>query len=93
MPRSPGEQALRRQGVTAVWIAAFPVPHWQAWSVRAQPATEIAEVRQGIAQLGSAPKFCPDTRAAAASTTVEMVTFILSSFPIQFLKRVLRLMW
>lgn len=48
MPRSPGLQAVRRQGVTAVWMAALPVPHWQAWSVRAQPATEMAEVRQGI---------------------------------------------
>jgi len=55
--RSLSLQALRRHGVTSDWIAAMPVPHWQASSARAQPAAEMAEVRQGIAQAGSAPKF------------------------------------
>lgn len=46
--RSLWLQAVRRHGVTSDWIAAMPVPHWQASSARAQPAAEMAEVRQGI---------------------------------------------
>lgn len=39
-------QAEMRQGVTAVWMAACAVPHWQAWSLAPQPATEMALWRQ-----------------------------------------------
>jgi len=59
-------------------MAAWPVPHWQASSERAQPAAEMAEVRQGIAQLGSAPKFWAETRPAVAITIAEIVIFILT---------------
>lgn len=41
-------QAEMRQGAMAAWREEKPVPHWQASSVTAQPATEMAEVRQGI---------------------------------------------
>jgi hypothetical protein len=33
-------------------------PHWQATSVSAQPALEMAEERQPVAQGGSLPRFC-----------------------------------
>jgi hypothetical protein len=38
----------RRQGVTAVWMAAWAVPHAQAWSLAAQPAATIAELRHPV---------------------------------------------
>jgi hypothetical protein len=67
-----------RQGATAVWIADLLGPHWHAWSEGAQPTTEIAEVRQGIAHEGSAPKFCADTRlTAAARVRTEVFIFAL----------------
>jgi hypothetical protein len=39
--------APTRQPVTRLWIFAWPEPHWQATSVRAQPEEEIADWRQG----------------------------------------------
>jgi len=63
--RSVALQLLTRQGVTAVWMAGWPVPHWQATSVGLQPATEMAELRQDVAQAGSPLKFC----AVATLTT------------------------
>jgi len=76
--RSLGEQADRRHGVTAVCITDWLGPHWHAWSEGAQPATEMAEVRQGIAHEGSAPKFCADTRlAAVARARKEVFIFAL----------------
>ena len=48
MERKIEEERYGKGGERKDVLAAFPVPHWQAWSVRAQPATEIAEVRQGI---------------------------------------------
>jgi len=57
IPRSMPLQAERKQGVTAVWMAALPVPHWQPWSARAQPAAWIAEERQALAQAGWPDRF------------------------------------
>ena len=47
MARSDWLHAESRQGATADWMAEKPEPHWQASSESWQPATEIAEVRQG----------------------------------------------
>jgi len=56
---SDAAHAVTRQG------AAYPPRtamvaglHWQPSSVRAHPADEMAASRHGIAQDGSAPKFC-----------------------------------
>jgi len=57
MPSSVALQLFSRQGVTAVWMAGCPVPHWQATSVGWQPATEMAETRQDEAQAGSPLRF------------------------------------
>lgn len=65
--RSDAMQAVSRHGVTAVWMADCAVPHWQASSLRAQPAMAMALVRQGIAQAGSAPKFWAEAKLAAAA--------------------------
>jgi hypothetical protein len=46
--RSDWLQAERRQGVMALWMAEIPDPHWQASSLTAQPAIEIAETRQDL---------------------------------------------
>jgi hypothetical protein len=37
-------------------------PHWQPTSVSAQPALEMAEERQLVAQGGSLPRFCAAER-------------------------------
>jgi hypothetical protein len=44
----PDVQAAIRQGAARPPMAACLGPHWQASSLRAQPADTIAEVRQGI---------------------------------------------
>lgn len=46
--RSDWLQALMRQPATLAWMAEKPEPHWQASSLSWQPATEMADVRQGI---------------------------------------------
>jgi len=51
--RSVALQALVRQGPTA----PADRPHWQGMSVGAQPAAEMAERRQDVAQAGSPLRF------------------------------------
>jgi len=71
MPRSEALQLLTRQGVTAVWMAGWPVPHWQATSLGLQPATEMAETRQVEAQAGSPLKFCAVAKLTTARVRME----------------------
>jgi len=74
--RSDWLQALMRQPATAACMELNPVPHWQASSESWQPATEMADVRQGIAHDGSPAKFCADTKlpaTAMAKRTVFML--------------------
>jgi hypothetical protein len=64
---SVAEQDATRQ-VKAMSPMMFIVgPHWQPWSVSAQPALEIAEERQPTAQTGSLPKFWAVERVRRAA--------------------------
>ncbi len=45
-----------RQVATMAPMEACVGPHWQAWSDSAQPALEMAEERQAVAQAGSEPR-------------------------------------
>jgi len=49
-------------------MAGWPVPHWQATSVGLQPATDMAETRQAVAQAGSPLKFCAVAKLTTAAT-------------------------
>lgn len=69
IPTSVPLQLAKRQEVTAAWMGALPVPHWQAASLGAQPATEMAVWRQGTAHAGSPLKFWVETRLATAART------------------------
>jgi len=71
--RSPGLQAPARQGPATVVRAAWAeVPHWQPWSVAAQPIALMAEERQDVAQVGSPLRFWAAAKdAATARRTVE----------------------
>jgi len=61
--RSVGLQAEIRQEAPTASMAALPVvSHWQATSVGAQPALEMAEMRQAVAQGGSPERFCAVVR-------------------------------
>jgi hypothetical protein len=51
-PRSLAAQAAMRHGAARRPMSACFGPHWQAWSVGAQPAAEMAETRQDVWQLG-----------------------------------------
>jgi len=84
--------AENKQGATAVWMAGWPVPHWQPWSVRAQPAAMMADVRQGIAQAGSAPNTCAAARLAAAAIII-IEAFILTSFLFFFFQVLFRFLY
>jgi len=67
----PTVQPLMRQGPTAAAIAFWPEPHWQATSLGAQPAAEMADTRHGVAQAGSPERFWAEIRLAAARTRME----------------------
>jgi len=75
--RSDWLQAERRQGATALWRTERPVPHWQASSAMAQPAREIADVRQAVAQKGSPSKFCAETKVAATTVARSVVRMLM----------------
>jgi hypothetical protein len=51
-----GQEAIR-QGATMEAMADIEGPHWQPSSVSAQPAWEMAEARQAVAQAGSPERF------------------------------------
>jgi hypothetical protein len=46
-----------RQVAAKLPMAAWVGPHWQAGSLRAQPARVMAEAMQAVAQGGSEPRF------------------------------------
>jgi len=52
------QEATRQPAAYPPRTAMVEGLHWQPSSVRAHPADEIAASRHGIAQDGSAPKFC-----------------------------------
>jgi len=62
----------------ALWSAEIAVPHWHASSVSAQPAIEIAELRQPIAHWGSSPKFCAEAKLAAARIAKIVVRILIN---------------
>ena len=47
-PETSSAHAVTRQGTAKVAIAPLVGPHWQEASVSAQPAAEMAEVRQEV---------------------------------------------
>jgi hypothetical protein len=73
-----GHEASRHDStmeLSAVWAG----PHWQASSDSAQPALEMAEVRQAVAQAGSLPKFwaVERVRRVAVVVRVRRVSFMV----------------
>jgi hypothetical protein len=55
---SVAEQEAMMQGAARAPMEACVGPHWQPWSDGAQPALEMAEEMQAVAQAGSAERFC-----------------------------------
>jgi hypothetical protein len=70
-------QADTRQVTTMRPMEALVGPHWQAWSDSAQPALEMAEVRQAVAQAGSLPKFWAVERVRRVVVRVRRVSFMV----------------
>jgi hypothetical protein len=66
-----------RQLPTMELMAAWVGPHWQAWSDSAQPALEMAEERQAVAQAGSLPKFWAVERVRRVVVRVRRVSFMV----------------
>lgn len=77
--RSDWSQALMRQPATLAWMEERPEPHWQASSLSWQPATEMADVRQGIAHDGSPAKFWADTKLPPTATRAIKVVLMLNN--------------
>jgi hypothetical protein len=70
-------QEARRQDSTMELMAVWVGPHWQAWSDSAQPALEMAEERQAVAQAGSLPKFWAVERVRRVVVRVRRVSFMV----------------
>jgi hypothetical protein len=76
-PISLAGQEARRQVATMAPMEAWVGPHWQAWSDSAQPALEMAEERQAVAQAGSLPKFWAVERVRRVVMRVRRVSFMV----------------